>query len=57
MFLVHWIVDWLIGALALGVALAYGMHLLRPVVGTQQGLTKLTGLPVLSSIARATGTP
>jgi polysaccharide chain length determinant protein (PEP-CTERM system associated) len=43
----------LFGALAIGAALAWGMSLLRPVVGTAQSLSKLTGLPVLGVVSVA----
>jgi polysaccharide chain length determinant protein (PEP-CTERM system associated) len=38
---------------ALGAALAYGLHLLRPVVGSARSLTVLTGLPVLGIVSSA----
>jgi polysaccharide chain length determinant protein (PEP-CTERM system associated) len=43
----------LFGALAVGLALTYLLTLLRPVVGTAQSLTKLTGLPVLGVVSAA----
>jgi len=38
---------------ALGAGVAYGLHLLRPVVGSARSLSKLTGLPVLGVVSVA----
>ena len=37
----------------LGAAITWLLTLIRPVVGTMQGLTKLTGLPVLGVVSAA----
>jgi polysaccharide chain length determinant protein (PEP-CTERM system associated) len=50
---VLFLVGVLFGSLALGVAVTYLLTLLRPVVGTAQSLTKLTGLPVLGVVSAA----
>jgi len=47
------LVGTLIAALVLGGVVTWLMTLLRPVVGTAQGLTKLTGLPVLGVVSAA----
>jgi polysaccharide chain length determinant protein (PEP-CTERM system associated) len=38
---------------AAGAALMYGLHLLRPVVGSVRGLAQLTDLPVLGTVSAA----
>lgn len=43
----------LIAAIAAGAGLAYGLDRLRPVVGSAEGVTKLTGLTVLSVVGPA----
>ncbi len=43
----------LIAAIAAGMGLAYGLDRLRPVVGSAEGLAKLTGLTVLSVVGPA----
>ena len=40
-------------ACVLGAALAYGLHLLRPVVGSARSLAALTGLPVIGVVSPA----
>jgi len=40
-------------SLVLGVAVTWLLSLMRPVVGTMQGLTRLTGLPVLGVVSAA----
>jgi polysaccharide chain length determinant protein (PEP-CTERM system associated) len=43
----------MIASVVFGAAVTWLMALLRPVVGTAQGLTKLTGLPVLGVVSAA----
>jgi polysaccharide chain length determinant protein (PEP-CTERM system associated) len=43
----------LVAAVVLGAGLAWLLSLMRPVVGTAQGLTRLTGLPVLGVVSAA----
>ena len=43
----------LLVAMVLGAAVAWLLTLMRPVVGTSQGLTRLTGLPVLGVVSAA----
>jgi hypothetical protein len=43
----------LLGAIAIGVGVAFLMHMLRPVVGSSKSLAELTGLPVLCTVSDA----
>ena len=43
----------LVASVLLGAGLAWLLSLMRPVVGTAQGLTRLTGLPVLGVVSAA----
>jgi polysaccharide chain length determinant protein (PEP-CTERM system associated) len=42
-----------VAALGVGGGLAYLLHMLRPVVGSQRGLTELTDLPVIGVVSSA----